>query len=106
MKTPSPLARALEDRVRLLATTLRPASVKHYKHTVRCFLAHLTQSFPEVRRPDQLRRDPHLLSFFAYLWKQRVRGSDRPCCAATRAAHLIRLRRLFDLLADHAFPPR
>jgi integrase len=27
-------------------------------------------------------------------------------CAASRAGHLIRLRKLFDLLADHAFPPR
>jgi len=26
--------------------------------------------------------------------------------ATSRAAHLIRLRKLFDLLADHAFPPR
>src|SRR5262249_43325496 len=33
------------------------------------------------------------------------RRSDRPLSSGSRAGHLIRLRRLIDLLADHAAPP-
>lgn len=100
---PHPLEEALRARVRLLETTLRPSTARQYQGTVRLFLAYLRQSFPEVRRADQLRRDPHLLGWLEYLWKRRA---PIPLCAASRAAHLIRLRKLFDLLADHAFPPR
>ena len=107
MRTPPhPLEEALRTRVRLLTTTLRPATVRHYEHTVRLFLTYLRQRFPEVRRANQLRRDPHVLGWLEYLWTRRVSHSGKPWCATTRAAHLIRLRKLFDLLADHAFPPR
>jgi site-specific recombinase XerD len=107
MRTPPhPLEEALRARVRWLATTLRPATARHYEYTVRQFMAYLRRSFPDVRRPNQLRRDPHVLGWLEYLWTRRVRGSGKPLCAATRAAHLIQLRKLFDLLADHAFPPR
>jgi integrase len=103
---PHPLEEALRARVRLLATTLRPATVRQYEHTVRQFMAYLRSRFPDVRRANQLRRDPHLLGWLEYLWTWRVSYSGKPLCAVTRAAHLIRLRKLFDLLADHAFPPR
>jgi integrase len=63
-------------------------------------------AFPEVRRPSDLRRDPHILGWLEHLWLRRARVSGKPCCNQTRGAHLIRLRKLFDLLADHAFPPR
>lgn len=47
MRTPPhPLEEALRARVRLLATTLRPATVRQYQHTVRWFMAYLRQSFP------------------------------------------------------------
>jgi site-specific recombinase XerD len=100
-----PLQHALEARVRLLATTLRPATVQHYQHTVRLFMGYLAAAFPEVRRPADLRRDPHILGWLEHLWRRRVRHSDKTLCNHTRAGHLIRLRKLFDLLADHAFPP-
>jgi site-specific recombinase XerD len=103
---PHPLEEALQARVRLLATTLRPATVKQYKQTVRLFMNYLRGTFPEVRRPNQLRRDPHLLGWFEHLWMRRVGYSDKPWCKGTRGAHLIRLRKLLDLLSDHAFPPR
>lgn len=105
-KPPHPLEQALQARVRLRATTLRPATVRQYEHTVRQFMAYLRQSFPDVRRADQLRRDPHILGWLEHLWTRRVSYSGKPLSAVTRAAHLIRLRKLFDLLADHAFPPR
>jgi integrase len=107
MRTPPhPLEEALRARVRLLATTLRPATVRQYEHTVRLFMAYLRTSFPDVRRANQLRRDPHVLGYLEHLWMRRVSYSGEPWCAATRAGHLIRLRSLLDLLADHAFPPR
>ena len=61
MKPPTPLQQALQARITLLATTLRPSSVSQYRYTVRLFLEYLRQSFPDVERPRQLRRDPHLL---------------------------------------------
>ena len=107
MNQPShPLQEALHARVRLLATTLRPSTVKHYAHTVHYFMAYLRQRFPEVQRADQLRRDPHVLGWLEHLWMRRIRHSGKPLSASSRAAHLIRLRKLFDLLADHSFPPR
>ncbi len=103
---PHPLEEALQARVRLLATTLRPSTLRHYEHTAALFMAWLRESFPEVRRADRLRRDPHVLGWLEHLWMRRVGRSGRPLCNDTRGAHLIRLRKLFDLLADHAHPPR
>ncbi len=105
-KPPHPLEEALQARVRLLATTLRPSTVEQYCQTVRLFMRYLRESFPEIRRPSQLRRDPHMLRWFEYLWVHRGNYSGKPWCRSTRAACLIQLRKLFDLLADHAFPPR
>jgi site-specific recombinase XerD len=105
-RPPHPLQEALRARVQLLATTLRPSSVHHYEHTVRLFMTFVQRQFPDVQNPDQLRRDPHVLGFLEHLWRRRVRHSRKPLAATTRAAHLIRLRKLFDLLADHACPPR
>ena len=101
-----PLEEALLSRVRLLATTLRPSTVSQYQHTSRLFMAYLRQGFAEVQRPSQLRRDPHILGFLEFLWMKRGKLSGKPLCNDTRGAHLIRLRKLFDLLADHASPPR
>jgi site-specific recombinase XerD len=107
MKTPPhPLEEALRVRIRLLATTLRPATVRLYEHTLRQFMTYLRARFPDVRRANQLRRDPHVLGWLEYLWTRRVSYSGKPLAATSRAAHLIRLRKLFELLADHAFPPR
>ncbi|MBA5872810.1 MAG: tyrosine-type recombinase/integrase [Nitrospira sp. CR2.1] len=102
---PSILEEALHARLRLLATTLRPATVLQYGQTVRLFTGYLRARFPQVRRADQLRRDPHMLGWLEDLWTRRVRNSGKPWCATTRAGHLIRMRNLLNLLADHKFPP-
>jgi site-specific recombinase XerD len=102
----SPLAACLAARVRLLATTLRPGTVAGYRHTVKLFLSYLSAAFPEIRQPSQVRRDPHLLGYLEHLWKRRSQGSGRPLKSLTRAHHVIRLRHLFELLADHPHPPR
>lgn len=107
MRTPPhPLEEALSARVRLLATTLSPATVGNYRHTVRLFMQYLRQRFPEIRRPNQLQRDPHMLGWLEFLWTQKASSTQQPLKAHTRAAHLVLLRKLFDLLADHRYPPR
>jgi len=106
MKQPShPLQEALQARITLLATTLRPSSVMHYRHTVRLFLEYLRHSFPEVQRPRQLRRDPHLLGWLEFLWMQRVRHTAKPWSSTTRGGHVVRLRTLLELLGDAPLPP-
>ena len=100
-----PLEKALEARVRLLETTLQPSSMKNYRYTVRLFLGYLNESFPEVRRASQLRRDPHLLGWLEFLWKRRT-PSGGPLTSCTRGQHVLRLRTLLDLLADLPQPPR
>jgi site-specific recombinase XerD len=107
MRTPPhPLEQALQARVQWLATVLRPATIVQYRHTAKVFLGWLRTAFPDVRHASELRRDPHILGFIQYIWMWRIRGSDKPLCHPTRAAHLLRLRKLFELLADHRFPPR
>jgi integrase len=101
----NPLEKALQARVRLLETTLQPSSMKHYRQTVRLFLGFLQASFPEVTKPCQLRRDPHLLGWLEFLWKLRTR-SDSPLTNSTRGQHVMRLRTLLDLLVDGTQPPQ
>src|ERR1022692_612884 len=87
-----PLEKALEARVRLLETTLQPSSMKNYRYTVRLFLGYLNESFPEVRRASQLRRDPHLLGWLEFLWKRRT-PSGGPLTSCTRGQHVLRCAR-------------
>ena len=105
-RRPSPLAGALQARIRLLATTLRPPTVAAYRQTATLFLTYLEKRDPDLRQPCDLKRDPHLLSWFEYLWRKTSQKSGQPLRSATRAQHLFRLRRLFELLADHRHPPR
>jgi site-specific recombinase XerD len=100
------LEQAFQARVAWLATTLRPATVRQYEHTLRLFLGFLRARFPEVCRASELRRDPHMLGWLEHLWMRQGRCTQRRLCASSRAAHLIRLRKLLELLADHAHPPR
>jgi site-specific recombinase XerD len=103
--TEHPFQKALEARVRLLATTLQPSTVNHYRHTVRLFLGYLHENFPQVHQPSQLRRDPHMLGWLEYLWKLRT-PTGSPLHNATRGHHVLQLRTLLDLLADGPQPPR
>ena len=105
-RPPHALAQALEARLRLLATTLRPSTAAQYRYTVRLFLAFLDEAYPDLRRPSDLKRDPHILGWLEYLWRRRVWSSEKPLSNVSRAGHLIRLRKLLALLADHASPPR
>jgi integrase len=67
----------------------------HYYHgTVRHFLNYLGTQYPQVRFLRQLRRDPHLLDWFA-----RLRSHQPALAKVTHAQHVIRLRRMLEELA-------
>lgn len=102
----TPVARALQARVTLLATTLRPATIAGYRSTVKRFVRFLDENFPAVEQPADLRRDPHMLGWLEHLWKTRAHGSGAPLRNETRAHQLLQLRRLLELLSDHKRPPR
>jgi len=103
-KAAQTLEHALESCLRLLATTLQPATMQHYRHTTRLFLDYLKESFPAVRLPSQLRRDPHMLGWLEYLWKRRnIAGA--PLTNGTRGHYVLQMRTLLHLLTDCPQPP-
>jgi hypothetical protein len=63
-QSPSSLEQILETQIQTLALTLRPSTITHYRSVARGFLSYLQVAFPQLRRPSQLRRDPHLLGWF------------------------------------------
>lgn len=99
-----PLEDALEARVRLLETTLRASTTRQYRYTVRMFLEYLRETFPQITKPSQLRRDPHLLGWLEHLWKRRTR-TGKTLDTSTRGSIILQLRRLLELLADYPSPP-
>lgn len=102
---PSHLSDILAAQVRTIAPTLRPSTLRNYRCATHRFLSHLRIAFPDLRHPAQLRRDPHLLSWFASLW-QPDSPSHAPLSNSTRRQHLICIRRLFDDLSSngHTLP--
>jgi len=103
MKSSRPtLEQILEAQIQTLSLTLRRNTVDNYRSTVHRFLAYLRRVFPQVRRPSQLRRDPHLLGWFRWLCEQQP-----PLCNVTRIRHLNCLRRLLEDLAanGHSLRP-
>jgi hypothetical protein len=62
-----PLAKAFFRSVESLTTSLGDASLRDYLATIRRFLDYLGANYPEVRRLEQLRRDPHILGWLAQL---------------------------------------
>lgn len=92
-------------RVRLLETTPAPSTVHQYRATAKRLLRYLGTCDPAIQYPSQLRRDPHILGFLEYLWSWKARGHGGRLSKLTRAHHVIQLRRLLDMLADHSHPP-
>jgi site-specific recombinase XerD len=101
MKYNTTLGRAVHRELRCLATTLRPATMLHYRAVAAHFLRYLERRFGQVRRPDQLRRDPHILG-----WMEDLAQRQPPLGTATRLQRLLCLRRLLEGMADLPHPPR
>ena len=98
-----------EVRIQILATILRPNTVKQYRSCVRCFLTYLHATFPHLRKLSQLRRE-HLLSWFRSFAQQHPPLPPRRPRSATglsttaRKHHLFRIRRLLHDLANDGYP--
>lgn len=99
------LREALAARVRVLETTLQPSTASGYRYTVRSFTGYLGASFPDIGRPSQLQRDPHLLGWLEHLWTYRS-SAGLPLAGSTRGHHVAHLRTLLEMLADSPNPPR
>jgi len=81
-----------------LALTRRPRTMYCYCAVSRRFLSYLRTHFPELLRPDQLRRRPHLLGWLRFLGEQQP-----PLANKTRSNLLICLRRLLEDLTAAGF---
>jgi integrase len=89
-----PLAKVFLRSVESLTTSLGDASLRDYLATIRRFLDYLGGNFPEVRRLEQLRRDPHILG-----WLAQLRSHTPPLAKITLVSRVIRLHRLLEDLA-------
>jgi site-specific recombinase XerD len=89
-----PLAPAFARTVESLCTALAPSSKRNYDIVVRSFLVYLGGKHPKITRLAQLRRDPHLLGWMAYL-----RTRNPPLTTTTCIGRLFALRTIFHELA-------
>jgi site-specific recombinase XerD len=89
-----PLAKAFFRSVESLTTSLGDASLRDYLATIRRFLDYLGANYPEVRRLEQLRRDPHILG-----WLAQLRSHTPPLAKITVVSRVIRLHRMLEDLA-------
>ena len=89
-----PLTKFFRPAAESVTTSLGDASVTSYRGTVRHFLTYLGAQYREVHSLDQLRRDPHILGWLAFL-----RSHNPPLATITRANRVIYLRRMLEELA-------
>lgn len=89
-----PLTKFFRPAAESVTTSLGDASITSYRGTVRHFLTYLGAQHPEVHSLDQLRRDPHILGWLAFL-----RAHNPPLAAITRANRVIYLRCMLEELA-------
>jgi integrase len=85
-----PLALQFQRAVESLTAAQVWDSARQYHGTARDFLIYLGDDHPAVRLFDQLRRDPHILGWFAHL---------RPLAPAVYISRLMHLRRILQELA-------
>jgi hypothetical protein len=89
-----PLAVLFQHAAQSLTTSLNHEALRFYIGTIRNFLDFLGSRYPQLHTLQQLRRDPHILAWFAYL-----RSRQPPLATITYSIHLFHLRRIFEELA-------
>jgi site-specific recombinase XerD len=89
-----PLTKFFRPAAESVTTSLGDSSITAYRGTVRLFLTYLGAQYPAVRSLDQLRRDPHILGWLAFL-----RSHHPPLATITRANRVIYLRCMLEELA-------
>ena len=89
-----PLAEMFFAAIQSVTTSMSDSTKGRYRTTAEYFLRYLAEHHPDVRALDQLRRDPHVLGWLAWLASQHP-----PLVKSTRSLHVISLRRLMEELA-------
>lgn len=89
-----PLAADLQRALDSFCAALNPDTTRHYRGTVRNFLTYLGAHHPQIKRLDQLSRDPHILGWMAHL-----HAKTPPLATASYINLLIALRSVFHELA-------
>jgi hypothetical protein len=86
-----PLTKFFRPAAESVTTSMGDSSVTAYRGTVRLFLTYLGAQYPDVHSLDQLRRDPHVLGWLAFL-----RSHNPPLATITRANYLYAGRTRLD----------
>jgi site-specific recombinase XerD len=89
-----PLTAAFQRAVDSFCAALSPGTTRHYRGTVCNFLTYLGAHHPQVKRLDQLSRDPHILGWMAHL-----RTQTPPLATGSYINLLIALRSILNELA-------
>lgn len=89
-----PLAQQFRRAIDSVTASLAPDSARQYRGAARHFLFYLGEEHPSVCTLNQLRRDPHILGWFAHL------RSQRPSLA--QAVYVCRLLFLRSMLEEFA----
>lgn len=95
-----PLAADFQRAVDSFCAALKSDTTRHYHGTVRNFLTYLGAHHPQIKRLDQLSRDPHILGWMAHL-----RAKTPSLATASYINLLIALRSvLYELARTHQKP--
>ena len=89
-----PLAHQFQRAIESLTAALTPDSSRQYRGAARHFLLYLGENYPAVCSLNQLRRDPHILGWFANL-----RSHTPPLAPAVYVCRLLFLRSILEELA-------
>jgi integrase len=89
-----PLKEAFFTAIASVTSSLSASSQARYRTTVEYFLRYLGQRHPGIQSLEQLRRDPHFLGWFTWLFSQKP-----PLVKSTRCLHVVTLRRVMEELA-------
>ena len=89
-----PLAHQFQRAVESLTAALAPESHRQYRGAARYFLIYLGEDHPAVCSLGQLRRDPHILGWYAHL-----RSQNPPLAPAVYICRLLLLRCILQELA-------
>ncbi len=95
-----PLTTDFQRAVDSFCAALKSETTRHYHGAVRNFLTYLGAHHPQIKRLDQLSRDPHILGWMAHL-----RAKTPPLATASYINLLIALRSvLYELARTHQKP--
>jgi site-specific recombinase XerD len=89
-----PLAHQFQRTVESITAALVPDSARAYRGAARQFLIYLGENYPSVCSLNELRRDPHILGWFAHL-----RSRTPPLASAVYSCRLLFLRAILEELA-------